>query len=1158
MSSVRWVHRKGQNCEKRVISLNEIKERYLNDAANQRKDRRNEKPFRDGINADTGGKKGKKKLITFYEKKAEKTANQQRGLSEKNVSIHFGKKKYCCSGEKGETKNGCSGCGGNVAPPGGQHGQHGAFGSAIDMGRAAIGGICGIGGTATIGRPLGGGSNPGPPHHAQPQVNINLDVNIQWNKQNGKIEKDICHVGGTSTFHGEKRTWHPTEGDREGNTEDDGEGNIRVPISEKRSGENGNWSDSPVGYEQGRCRQGEVPPPWEAEKYEKHFRYGNPREGQHHQYSGGEYLQRNRGGGNHPHGEIPNPLKKNRQMNRFAEECTTYDGMRPPPYVPLEKSHGDHARGNPHYEAEKGHSQLRYNSGGQLHQVREVERHGGEPYEGGAKQGVRPYGQQHHLYVKQSHPCGQHPHPYVKHPHLYVKHPLADPLKMDPPKDRQKYASPVDPKPICSDGEEKRKNSSQGGGQRAYGDSGGSSDFSEGGLIRKGQPKRGGREVPPQGSLPLPHDHHRTAYPLSSEEVLLRGAKQQKEYEQDRKKKKKIILSINKISNILKKKILKYLTRWREHSIVRPPRPVYKKYSKIVSPTENHHGGKNGGSLTALSGHTTESAFPRRVDMPLLSFQRVPNGGNYPERGIPNPLGGGVPQGGSKEETSLRVNTEETIPKSELSHCNESGVPPFAKKNSKECLKVYRQLSQRKVLTNTLIDSFNDVDIHDQRKKKKYLKFFSILLCLFLRRHMHRQLSVFFSVMGSWRRRQEEKRSIRKFINSRVYAVTILEGALKRREKKKALRQLALLEREKRGGREDKQTLHHYGDHPIESNSTEESSVLKSAPHPVEPSHRDNSLHDHRVADCTEENEPKLTPSRSHEKPCFGKPKIFRTDDFAMFFKKKILKEKDDILQKCLLRSKSDAVLDFLKMSRMENFSKKATCSSAVLNFPDAVYYNEDMRSSTLLDRFFTATYSPEVHTGHHHPHRDKIHLSFYEHMSDNCTMVRSSVDYHHSQNKRETYMHFKRECFETGGGNSTDSARQSGTGGKERLPTSVADAINTAGAKVGSTSDVMNKLGCLIGDSNFLSGVTAGGGNQMDDSSEEDVNDKRCRMFFKQFKKQLTMKCREAAPGEELRGDDRHSGEDHLGEADEAQNGLSLSDLNSTVGVSKDGATYT
>ncbi|KMZ93933.1 hypothetical protein PVMG_03100 [Plasmodium vivax Mauritania I] len=887
MSSVRWVHRKGQNCEKRVISLNEIKERYLNDAANQRKDRRNEKPFRDGINADTGGKKGKKKLITFYEKKAEKTANQQRGLSEKNVSIHFGKKKYCCSGEKGETKNGCSGCGGNVAPPGGQHGQHGAFGSAIDMGRAAIGGICGIGGTATIGRPLGGGSNPGPPHHAQPQVNINLDVNIQWNKQNGKIEKDICHVGGTSTFHGEKRTWHPTEGDREGNTEDDGEGNIRVPISEKRSGENGNWSDSPVG----------------------------------------------------------------------------------------------------------------------------------------------------------------------------------------------------------------------------------------------------------------------TAYPLSSEEVLLRGAKQQKEYEQDRKKKKKIILSINKISNILKKKILKYLTRWREHSIVRPPRPVYKKYSKIVSPTENHHGGKNGGSLTALSGHTTQSAFPRRVDMPLLSFQRVPKGGNYPERGIPNPLGGGVPQGGSKEETSLRVNTEETIPKSELSHCNESGVPPFAKKNSKECLKVYRQLSQRKVLTNTLIDSFNDVDIHDQRKKKKYLKFFSILLCLFLRRHMHRQLSVFFS---------EEKRSIRKFINSRVYAVTILEGALKRREKKKALRQLALLEREKRGGREDKQTLHHYGDHPIESNSTEESSVLKSAPHPVEPSHRDNSLHDHRVADCTEENEPKLTPSRSHEKPCFGKPKIFRTDDFAMFFKKKILKEKDDILQKCLLRSKSDAVLDFLKMSRMENFSKKATCSSAVLNFPDAVYYNEDMRSSTLLDRFFTATYSPEVHTGHHHPHRDKIHLSFYEHMSDNCTMVRSSVDYHHSQNKRETYMHFKRECFETGGGNSTDSARQSGTGGKERLPTSVADAINTAGAKVGSTSDVMNKLGCLIGDSNFLSGVTAGGGNQMDDSSEEDVNDKRCRMFFKQFKKQLTMKCREAAPGEELRGDDRHSGEDHLGEADEAQNGLSLSDLNSTVGVSKDGATYT
>ncbi|ANQ07546.1 Uncharacterized protein PCOAH_00017950 [Plasmodium coatneyi] len=1107
MSTIRWVHRKGQNCEKRVISLNEIKERYLNDAANQRKDKRNGKYCPDGTNTETEKKKGKKKLITFYEKRAEKTLNQQKGLTEKNVSNYFWKKKatdgnnlekkkYCCSGEKGETKNGCSECGGEVDPLGDQHRM---FGYHSDMKKGGID------------RHVREKSNLCPPPHEQQHVNINLDVNIQWNKQNGKFEKDNCNVGDIRTFYGDKQTWNP----------------IQVSINDKCPEENGYWSESPIGYEQGRSRKEEIPHAREGEKYEKYFRYGNPRDGHYNQHSAREYLQRSHSGGN--------PLHKNRHMNRFAEECTTYDGMGPSSYVPPEKSYGGHAWENLHYETEKEQNQFRYDSRGKLHPVGKAERHEAETYERGAEEKV-------HLYVKKAQPCFQH---LQKH----TENPLPDPLKMQPPKDRQKYSHPVDPKRIYTDAEEKSKNFFQKRtrffqqvGKRADSNSGESSHFSERGRIGQGKPKGEGSKVTPPECLPPTHDHHKTAYLLSSEEILIREAKQQNKYEQDEKK-KKIIFSINKISNIFKKRLFYYLTRLRKYSSVRAHRPVYKKYAKIVSSGEHHHGNRNRGSHSPMSGRTVQYAFPRKVDMPLWSFQKVPNGANCSERGIPTSMGGETPQDGNKKETPLgqknrkKVSMEETIQKGEVVHHNESLIPRLAKKNSRENFKMYRQLSQRKVLTNTLIDSFIDVDINDQRKKKKYLKFFSILLCLFLRRHMHRQLSSFFSVIGSCHRRQEEKRSIRKFINSRLYAVSILEGALKRMKKKNALRQLALLKK-------DKQTHNHYSDKPIES------TIVKSAPHHVGPSHQDNTTHDKLAGECTEENNrPKLTSSKSHEKPCFGKPKIFRTDDFAIFFKKKILKEKDEILQKCLLRSKSDALLDFLKMSRMENFSKKATCSSAVLNFPDGAYYNDNMRSSTLLDRFFTATYSPDVRTLQRSTYGDKIHLSFYEHMTDNSTLIRSSVNYQKCHNKRETYMHFKRECFETGELNSAGSTSQSDNRGKERLTTNIADAVDE---KMGSISEVMNKLGCLIGDSNFLNGVTPAGGDHMDDSSEEDVNDKRCRMFFKQFKKQLTMKCKGATSGEEQYTDDRHTGAEHLSEADGTQNGLSMSDLNSTVGVSK------
>ncbi|KJP88677.1 hypothetical protein AK88_01757 [Plasmodium fragile] len=1119
MSTIRWVHRKGQNSEKRVISLNEIKERYLNDVTNARKDKRNEKSCCDGINTGTGKKKEKKKLITFYEKKAEKTFNQQKGLSEKYVSNYVGeKKKYCCSGENGQTKNGCSECSGQVDPLGGQHGM---FGQPSDVKK---------GGMA---RPMEERSNLCPHHHDQQQVNINLDVSIEWNKQKGKFEKVNSHIGDMRTYFRHKKMWHP----------------IQVSISDKYSGENGYSSESPIGYEKGRSGKGDVPYPWEGQKYEQPSHYGNPTDGHYHERSGGN---------KHPQGELPNPVDRNKHINRFEEECTTYAGMRPAPYVPLDKSHAGHAWDHYHNYADPENShQLRYDSGGKLHPVRKVERHEVKTCEGGAQERAHMYVKQAHLPVHDLQKCAK-------------SNPLEDPVKEQTHKERQKYSRPMDEERICR-GDEERAGFFQGGGKRTDMHSADRSDFNKRGwMMGPDKPIRGDNKPPP-------HDYHKTAaYLVSSEEVVLRGEKQQKEYEQD-KKKKKIIFSIHTINNILKKKIFNYLTSWRKYSIVRVPRSVYKKYSKIVPSGENYQGNKNQGSHSAVSGHTIQNAFPRKADMPLWCFNKMPNEGKSCERVILRSTGEELQQDGNKEGSPLKKkkkkktkkeneNTKEgsiaeTIQKGEVVHHNELGVPPFAKKKSRENFKMYKQLSHKKVvLSNTLIHSFIDVDIHDQRKKKKYLKFFSILLCLFLRRHMHRQLSVFFSVIGSFQRRQEEKRSIRKFINSRVYALSILEGVLKRTENKKALRQMALLKKEKRDDKEDKQT-HHYSDHPIRSNRKDERNVVNSAPHHVQPLPQKNTPYDERVGECMAEDKPKLTSTKSHEKPCFGKPKIFRTDDFAVFFKKKILKEKDDILQKCLLRSKSDAVLDFLKMKGMENFSKKATCSSAVLNFPDgAVYYNDDMRSSTLLDRFFTATYSPHLPSVSTSKEKgDKIHLSFYDNVTadDTSTLIRSSLNFQQCHRKRETYMHFNRECFETGGvNNCVGSTSHNMTRGKERLTTKIGDALDV---KMGSISEVMNKLGCLIGDSTFLTGVIPGGaGDHMDDSSEEDVHDKRCRMFFKQFKKQLTMKCKGAAPEEEDCTDDRHAGGNHLGQADEEQNGLSLSDLNSTVGVSKGGEKYT
>lgn len=65
---------------------------------------------------------------------------------------------------------------------------------------------------------------------------------------------------------------------------------------------------------------------------------------------------------------------------------------------------------------------------------------------------------------------------------------------------------------------------------------------------------------------------------------------------------------------------------------------------------------------------------------------------------------------------------------------------------------------KKTVLNNTLIDSFNDVDINDQKRKKKYLNFFVILLSLFLKKYLYKQMSKFFFIVGSLRQKYVTKK----------------------------------------------------------------------------------------------------------------------------------------------------------------------------------------------------------------------------------------------------------------------------------------------------------------------------------------------------------------------------------------------------------------
>ncbi|SOV14030.1 conserved Plasmodium protein, unknown function [Plasmodium gaboni] len=382
---------------------------------------------------------------------------------------------------------------------------------------------------------------------------------------------------------------------------------------------------------------------------------------------------------------------------------------------------------------------------------------------------------------------------------------------------------------------------------------------------------------------------------------------------------------------------------------------------------------------------------------------------------------------------------------------------------------------KKTVLNNTLIDSFNDVDINDQKRKKKYLNFFVILLSLFLKKYIYKQMSKFFFIVGSLRQKYEEKRQIRKYINIKIYALSLLERILYR--KKKEILQLCFIGLKK----------------------TNVSIIIK----------KENNEEDQLKSTFFTENiKSKICKSKKYlENKCFGKPKLYRTDDFIIFYNRKALKEKDEIFQKCLLRSKSDSLLDFLKMSKLKKIWR-----SSSNNISDTM--NLNTRGSTLLEHFFTATYNINNTSFHKDINKSRINISYYENMHVSTNFLTNN-----EYNNNNTKENIK--------GNNNIKKNNKNSKKKQN---------NISNEKVSNTFQQNVK-----GNKNLLKNFFPEEYKEKKKSIDEDINDKNCRIFFKNIKKQLKINYKEKFDIHKKKNDDD----------------LSVSDLNSTMGFSKNINSY-
>ncbi|SCN59540.1 conserved Plasmodium protein, unknown function [Plasmodium chabaudi adami] len=473
---------------------------------------------------------------------------------------------------------------------------------------------------------------------------------------------------------------------------------------------------------------------------------------------------------------------------------------------------------------------------------------------------------------------------------------------------------------------------------------------------------------------------------------------------------KNAIISLNLLNNIFLKKMNKYFYTFIKQLLNRNiNKPIYKKYAKLEDmrrmPSSNN---SNIVFIKKSNNPEFETLKPKmfiesnqEFSTTILDHGLVEKREELNDHKTDDNYSNHIDQGYDPQNTYNVLQNEK--------RCSLKKNKNYTKCEDTSILKI-------KTLNSTIIDNFSEININDKSKKESNLKFFCILLSLFLKKYTYRQLVIPFFLMGSIPPKQKEKRALRNFLNSRVYFLKLLDKILKNQEKKmikiffqkliendkpikkypnteqnksdemkKSVGKQANFDGEKKGGQ-------------LKNNpySTEEiGGKYKKENQKKETNEGNNncSSSKERTKEANEDNNNNYSSSKERTKEtspsaCFGKPKIYRTDDYAIFYNKKLLNEKNKTYHECLLRSKSDTLLDFLKRSKMYKFTNSIMIESMAESMNSS-----GNKSSSNFEQFFTATYKLSTDNFARDKYKSKLNLSCYKNMMDYSTIFNSCTN---------------------------------------------------------------------------------------------------------------------------------------------------------------------
>ncbi|VEV55949.1 conserved Plasmodium protein, unknown function [Plasmodium vinckei vinckei] len=459
------------------------------------------------------------------------------------------------------------------------------------------------------------------------------------------------------------------------------------------------------------------------------------------------------------------------------------------------------------------------------------------------------------------------------------------------------------------------------------------------------------------------------------------------------KKKDKIknaIISLNMLNNIFLKKMNKYFYIFVKQLLNRNiNKPIYKKYVKLEGMRKMPPSNNRNCVLIKKNDNTKfETLKPQmfiesnqEFSTTILDQGFVEKREDLNDHKINNNYNNHIDQTYNPQSTYNVLQ-------------NEKRSSLIKNKNCKKCEDT--SILKIKTLNSTIIDNFSEININDKSRKESNLKFFCVLLSLFLKKYTYRQLIIPFFLMGSIPPKQKEKRALRNFLNSRVYFLKLLDKILKNQEKKmvKIFFQ-KLIEKdkpiEKYSNTEINQTDQVKKNVDKQPNFDDHKKAEQLKNNPYSTDEIDGKYKkENQKKETKKDNNNNYSNSKEQKKEtspsaCFGKPKIYRTDDYAIFYNKKLLNEKNKTYHECLLRSKSDTLLDFLKRSKMYKFTNSIMIESMTESMNSS-----GNKSSSGFEQFFTATYKLSTDNFARDKYKSKLNFSGYKNMLDYSTMFSS------------------------------------------------------------------------------------------------------------------------------------------------------------------------